>query len=233
MNGDLARAELLLGEDALRRLALARVAVFGLGGVGSWAAEALVRAGVGHITLVDSDTVDVSNINRQLPATVDTVGRPKAEVLCERFSRIRPEADVRPVVRFYDEASDPEFNLGQYDVVIDAIDSVAAKAGLILSATGKGIPFFSSMGAAQRLDPGRVGVAEFWKVRGCPLARALRQRFKRSGRKPARKFKCVYSEEPPAGAPKGTSMTVTATFGLRLAALAIDTLISNNNPQTQ
>lgn len=228
MNGDLARAELLMGAEALRRLAEARVAVFGVGGVGSWAAEALLRAGVGHLTLVDADVVDISNINRQLPATVDTMGLPKAEVLAGRFARIRPEADVRAVVRFYDEASDPDFNLAQYDVIIDAIDSVAAKAHLILSATEKGIPLFSSMGAAQRLDPGRVDVAEFWKVRGCPLARALRQRFKRSGKRPSRKFRCVFSEEPLSGEPKGTAMTVTATFGLRLAALAIAALTNDS-----
>lgn len=229
MNGDLTRAALLMGKDALGRLARARVAVFGVGGVGSWAAEALLRAGVGHITLIDADVVDVSNINRQLPATVDTVGRPKAEVLAERFASIRPEAEVKPVVRFYDEESASDFDIAQYDVIIDAIDSVASKTHLILSATAKGIKLFSSMGAAQRLDPGRVEVAEFWKVRGCPLARALRQRFKRGGTRPARKFRCVFSEEPLSGEPKGTSMVVTATFGLRLAALAIDCLPKNNS----
>lgn len=225
MGEELQRSALLFGEEKMQRLGRARVIVFGLGGVGSWCAEALLRSGVGHLTLVDADDVDVTNINRQLPATSLTIGRPKAEVMVERLSAIRPDADIKAIVKFYTPENAAEFSLDTYDVVIDAIDSLPSKADLILRVTAMdSVRLYSSMGAARRLDPGRVSVAEFWKVRGCALARALRDRFKRGGVKPARKFSCVYSDEPVSGEPKGTSMAVTATFGLRLAALAIDSI---------
>ncbi len=208
----------------MEQLRHSRVVVFGLGGVGSWCAEALVRAGVGHITLVDADCVDPSNINRQLPALTSTIGLPKAEVLAERFRLINPEAEIVPIVRFYDDDSAPDFDFTQCDAVVDAIDSLPSKMLLICRATEARTPIFSSMGAARRLDPGKVQVAEFWKVKGCPLARALRDRFKKADRRPARKFQCVYSDEPPTGEPKGSVMTVTATFGLRLASLVINKL---------
>lgn len=224
----LQRTELLYGEAALRRFSQARVIVFGVGGVGSWCAEALLRTGIGHLTLVDSDAVDVTNINRQLPATSLTVGERKVDVLRRRFLEIRPDADVVAVDRFFSADNADEFDLGSYDVVIDAIDSVASKAELILRVSAlPGVKLYSSMGAARRIDPGKVEVAEFWRVRGCPLARALRDRFKRAGTLPRRKFKCVFSEEAVCGAPKGTSMAVTATFGLRLAALALNDLAAS------
>lgn len=222
----LSRSQLLYGADGLRRLADARVIVFGVGGVGSWCAEGLIRSGVGHVTLVDADCVDVTNINRQLPAEPATVGLPKAEVMAERLSRLMPEAQIEAVCRFYDAETAATFAIERYDAVIDAIDSLASKAHLILSACSTpGIALYSSMGAARRVDPGRVQTAEFWRVRGCPLARALRDRFKRESTFPTRKFTCVYSDEPPQGEPKGTSMPVTATFGLRLASLAVNGLI--------
>lgn len=208
----------------MERLRLSKVIVFGLGGVGSWCAEALVRSGVGHLTIVDADCVDPSNINRQLPALITTVGLPKAEVLAERFRLINPDAEIVPVVEFYDETTSDRYDFTSYDAVIDAIDSVPSKMLLITRATDARTPLFSSMGAARRLDPGMVKVAEFWKVKGCPLARALRDRFKKADARPRRKFQCVYSDEPPAGQPKGTSMPVTAAFGLRLAFLALRTL---------
>lgn len=222
----LSRSQLLYGADGLARLAQARVIVFGVGGVGSWCAEGLARSGVGHITLVDADCVDVTNINRQLPAEPATVGLPKAEVMAERLRRLMPGIEVQAVRRFYDEETAESFGIGAYDVVIDAIDSLASKAHLILSACATpGLALYSSMGAARRTDPGRVQAGEFWRVRGCPLARALRDRFKRQSTFPARKFACVFSDEPPQGEPKGTSMPVTATFGLRLASLAVNGLI--------
>ncbi len=227
MREELQRATLLMGDDRMRCLDKARVMVFGLGGVGSWCAEALLRSGVGHLTLVDADEVDVTNINRQLPATTLTVGRPKAEVMRERLESIRPDAEIRAVVKFYTPDNAEEFELETYDVVIDAIDSMASKADLIMRVSSlKGVRLYSSMGAARRLDPGRVSVAELRKVRGCALARALRDRFKRDGRWPGRKVYCVYSDEPVTGEPKGTCMAVTATFGLRLAALAIKGICS-------
>lgn len=223
----LSRSELLYGAEGLRRLAAARAIVFGCGGVGSWCAEALARSGVGHIALVDFDRIDVSNINRQLPATRLTIGEPKAEVLARRLRTVS-DADIVALERRYTAETAAGFGLEGYDVVIDAIDSVADKAALILHVTALDGPrLFSSMGAARRLDPAMVQDAEFWKVTGCPLARALRDRFKREGRFPRRKFRCVYSGEPLRGEPKGSGMAVTATFGMHLAAMAINKIISD------
>lgn len=220
---DLQRAALLYGDSKLQTFASLRIILFGVGGVGSWCAEALVRSGVTHLTIVDADVVDPSNINRQLPCTSLTIGEPKVDVMQRRLLEINPEAEIRAIQKFYDETNADTFALDGYDVVIDAIDSIRSKAHLILQATAnKGLRLYSSMGAARRVDPGKVQVAEFWKVNGCPLARALRDNFKRSGQMPRRKFRCVYSDEPPTGEPKGTSMPVTATFGLRLAALVLN-----------
>ena len=222
INPSLQRSALLFGDEKMQTLSRLKVIIFGVGGVGSWCAEALVRSGVGSITMVDADDVDISNINRQLPATTATIGMPKVEVLAERFRQIRPDMDVKAIKAFYDSGNADQFPLGDYDVVIDAIDSVESKMLLIMRATAeKGVKLFSSMGAARRLDPGMVKNAEFWNVKGCPLARALRDRFKKAGTYPRRKFQCVYSDEAVSGEPKGTSMAVTATFGLRIAALAI------------
>ena len=221
------RTELLVGSEAMERLRRTRVIVFGLGGVGSWCAEALVRSGVGHLTLVDPDCVDVTNVNRQLPALTSTVGRPKVEVLRERFLDINPEAEiVARQERF--SAENSEFGIQNYDYVIDAIDSIADKLELILLATANSqfsifnFQFFSSMGAARKMDPLQVRVTEFWKVDGCPLAATLRKRMRKQQRFPERKFKCVWSPERNDDAePKGTMMPVTATFGLTLASLII------------
>lgn len=214
------RSEALLGAEAMRRLAAARVAVVGVGGVGSWCAEALLRTGVGHLVLIDDDMVAPSNVNRQSPATSRTIGRNKVEVLAERLLEIDPGADVEP--RY--ERCLGFAGLENCDAIVDAIDSVACKAELILGATAAGVPIVSSLGAALRTDPTRVAVRRFDKVTGDGLARALRQRFKRIGRWPAVPFECVVSDEPPAAAPtdaKGSVMTVTATFGMVLAARTI------------
>lgn len=225
MTEDLQRAELLFGKDTMERLSHTRVLIFGVGGVGSWCAEALVRSGVGALTMVDADVVDVTNINRQLPATTLTIGLPKAQVLAERLKTIRPDCDINAIQAFYTADNSQDFHLEDYDIVIDAIDSLASKAALILHATSiPDIAFLSSMGAARRINPTLVRHTEFWKVKGCPLARALRDKFKREEKFPSRKFQCVYSEEPLKGEPKGTSMPVTATFGLTLAYLAINSL---------
>ena len=225
------RAELLLGADEMAVLSRLRVIVFGVGGVGSWCAEALIRTGVGHLTIVDSDVVCASNVNRQLMATTRTIGRPKVTVLRERLLDINPEADITAIQRVYDEESADDFLFDDYDYVIDAIDSLKDKLLLIRRATESTAVFFSSMGAALKIDPTRVRVAEFWKVEGCPLARALRMRFKHLKERPARKFLCVYSDEhqencgsQPADAEKrvnGSLVHITAIFGLTLAALVI------------
>ena len=220
------RTALLAGDDAMRRLADARVLLFGVGGVGSWCAEALIRSGVGHLTMVDPDLVDVSNINRQLPATVATVGRPKVEVMRERFMDINPTADIVARQERFTADTAPLFRVEEFDYVIDAIDSLQDKLELILLATARRPDgdgrFFSSMGAARKSDPLQVKVSEFWKVDGCPLAASLRKRMRRQQRFPQGKFRCVWSpERMEAAQPKGTLMPVTAAFGLVLASMVV------------
>lgn len=189
------RTELLVGNDVMDIIAAQRAIVFGVGGVGSWCAECLVRSGIRHVTLVDSDRVCITNINRQLMATVKTVGHVKVEALRERLLEINPHADITAVQSIYDETTADRFDLDSYDYVVDAIDSLKDKALLIMRASASRATFFSSMGAALKMDPTQVRVAEFWKVRGCPLGSALRKKLKRAKLKPAKKFLCVYSEE--------------------------------------
>lgn len=189
------RVRLLLGDEAMDKLKRARVIIFGVGGVGSWCAEALVRSGVGNITIVDSDRVCITNINRQLMATLATVGRVKTDALKEHLLLINPKAGIEAVQKIYCEETADEFDLDGYDYIIDCIDSLKDKALLIERATRTKAKFYSSMGAALKLDPTRVKTAEFWKVQGCPLARALRNRFKKRKQFPSRKFICVYSDE--------------------------------------
>ena len=219
MNGIFARTERLVGADGLTRLHDARIILFGTGGVGGWCAEALIRSGIGHLTIVDMDCVDVSNVNRQLPATTLTVGQPKVEVLKERLLQINPDAQVTALQRRYEKGAD--FQLASYDIIIDAIDSLTDKRNLLLEASATPAALFSSMGAARKLDAGRLQVSEFRKVEGCPLARALRQRFKATGRWPEKKFPCVWS--PERSAPSGTIAPVVAAFGMRLAGEVINT----------
>ena len=222
------RTTLVAGDDMMARLKATRVLIVGVGGVGSWAAEALVRSGVGHITIVDNDVIAVSNINRQLPATTATIGLPKVEVLAERFIRINPTLDIKAINGIYAPETADAFNLDSFDFIIDAIDTLECKAILLLRATASSATLFSSMGAARKLHASQVAVAEFWKVEGCPLARALRQRFKRNGVKPQRKFKCVYSPENIPNRKKdtsnGTFAHTTAIFGMTLAGLVIEKL---------
>lgn len=233
------RGERLLGAEAMKTLAQKRVIVFGVGGVGSWCAEGLVRSGIRHLTIVDSDCVSITNINRQLMATTRTVGRPKVEVLKERLQEINPDAEINALQDVYNEESSESFNLESYDYVIDAIDSLKDKAHLILEATGKGVKLYSSMGAALKLDPMRVKVSEFWDVKGCPLGAALRRKFKREKLFPKRKFKCVYSDEllenlgdvPECDSSStwdaskaqinGSLVHITAIFGFTLSGLVI------------
>ena len=207
--GDLfSRSEAMLGGAAMARLAAARVLVVGVGGVGSWCAEALVRTGLGKITLVDDDVVAESNVNRQCPATAATVGRAKVEAMAERLRAINPGCEIEArFERFASGSSDSRSSsdsrissLARYDLVVDAIDSVDCKAELILAATEAGVPVVSSMGAALRLDPTKVKVTRFEKVEGDGLARALRQRFKKLQRFPKGKFSCVWSGEAARGA---------------------------------
>lgn len=239
------RTELLLGPENLRRIQDARVIIFGVGGVGSWCAEALVRSGIRHITIVDSDVVSETNCNRQLLATGRTIGRVKVEVMRERLLEVNPYAEVCAIQGSYNEATADSFHMEDYDFIIDAIDSLKDKAHLILKATAlpKEITFISSMGAALRTDPFQVRHAEFYKVKGDPLARALRKKFKHQDVFPGRKFQCIYSEELPmenlggdicldelAATPSkaqinGSLCHVTAIFGMSIAGMVINKII--------
>jgi tRNA A37 threonylcarbamoyladenosine dehydratase len=189
------RTELLLGTDAMRRLEAARVVVCGLGAVGSYAAEALARAGIGRLRVVDHDVVDPSNINRQLYALESTVGRPKVEVATARILDINPDCRVEPMRAFIAPDSLAEVLAGSPDVVIDAIDSLNAKVGLLEAAVLGGLQIVSSMGAATRMDPGAVRVGALADTNGCPLARFIRKRLRRRGIDQG--VRCVYSVEPP------------------------------------
>lgn len=189
------RTQLLLGDEAMTSLASKSVIIFGVGGVGSWCAESLVRSGIRRLTIVDSDRVCITNINRQLMATSKTVGKVKVEALRQRLLDINPHAEITALQKIFTAETAESFNLDSYDYVVDAIDSLKDKALLILMACQADVRFFSSMGAALKLDPTRIQVAEFWKIKGDPLARALRRKFKRDGVFPSRKFKCVFSDE--------------------------------------
>lgn len=251
MTGIFARTELLLGTETLRKLGEKRVIVFGVGGVGSWCAETLVRSGITHLTIVDNDEVNPTNINRQLMATTLTVGRPKVEVMRERLLTINPDADIVALNRTYTRDCNLDFHLEDYDYIIDCIDSLKDKAALLINATngawGEQTPMvpdpskrpfvkatvFSSMGAALKIDPTQVKVAEYWKVRGCPLGAAIRKKMKRAKQSLGKPVMCVYSEEllENKGATSetcdykavvnGTLAHITGIFGMTLAGLVL------------
>lgn len=189
------RTELLLGKENMDSITNKKVIIFGVGGVGSWCAESLIRSGIRQLTIVDSDRVCITNINRQLMATTKTVGQVKVEVLRERLLTINPSAEITAIQKIFSQETAESFHIEQYDYVIDAIDSLKDKVLLILMATKANVRFYSSMGAALKMDPTRIQVAEFWKIQGDPLARALRRRFKRDQQFPSKKFLCVYSDE--------------------------------------
>jgi tRNA threonylcarbamoyladenosine dehydratase len=187
------RLEIITGADGLKRLAKTRVIVFGVGGVGSWAAEALVRSGIGTVTLVDSDVICVTNINRQVQATKESVGRSKVAELAERFHQINPDATVIPLQKIFHRSTAGEFDLGSYPYVVDAIDSISNKVDLIIAARQAGARVFSALGASNKLDPTQIRVSSLWDSQGCPLGRYLRKRLRRKGFDD--EVTCVYSEE--------------------------------------
>lgn len=239
------RTELLLGTDNLAKIQQAKVLIFGVGGVGSWCAESLVRSGVRYLTIVDSDRICITNCNRQLMATSKTVGQVKVVALRERLLEINPEANIVCLERLYEPETAESFHMEEYDYIVDAIDSLREKADLILRATAlpRHITFISSMGAALRRDPFMVRKAEFWNVKGDALARALRNRFKRDKTFPMRKFECIYSEESPmqnlgpqqdddvAGHDKvhvnGSLCHITATFGNAITGTILNHIIED------
>jgi tRNA A37 threonylcarbamoyladenosine dehydratase len=233
------RNELLLGNEMMERIAQKRVIIFGVGGVGSWCAESLVRSGIRQLTIVDSDHVCITNVNRKLMATTKTIGQVKVEALKERLLSINPSAEITALQKIFTQETAEEFNLNDYDYIIDAIDSLKDKALLILLACQTDAKLYSSMGAALKMDPTRIRVTEFWKVQGDPLARALRKKFKSQKQFPKRKFQCVYSDElltnrgttteqcPTKAQINGTVAHITAIFGFMLAGLVLEDIETN------
>ncbi|MBQ9980705.1 MAG: tRNA threonylcarbamoyladenosine dehydratase [Oscillospiraceae bacterium] len=227
------RLALLVGDQGVERLESARVAVFGLGGVGSYAAEFLCRSGVGRLDIIDGDVVAESNINRQLPALGSTVGMEKTKVMAARLGDINSQADIRPLTVFFDENTASQFDFTAYDYVVDAIDSVPSKLLLIKICTGLGVPVISSMGAGNRLDPTAFRVVDIYKTDTCPLARTMRRELKKMGIK---KLKTVCSGEIPlpvtaapeeqgGRSPLGSIAHVTAAAGGLLAWAVIEHLL--------
>jgi tRNA A37 threonylcarbamoyladenosine dehydratase len=188
------RTELLLGKDIMEKIAGKRVIIFGLGGVGSWCSESLIRSGIRKLTIVDSDRICVTNVNRQSHATTQTVGQVKTEALKNRLLEINPSAEIQAIQKIYNAKNHDDFDLETYDFIIDAIDSLSNKVHLIRKATRTNAVFLSSMGASLRLDPTQIKVAEFWHVKGCPFGAKIRKYIRR-GELPAKEFLCVYSEE--------------------------------------
>lgn len=226
------RTRRLIGAEALERLRKARVIIFGLGGVGGSAAEALVRAGVGRLTFVDADCVDATNLNRQIVATQDTIGMPKAEAMRARALAIFPEAQIEAVRAFYDAHTADRFDLRAYDYVADAIDSVSAKLLLIERATAAGTPIISAMGAGNKLDPSRFRVADIYATSVCPLARVMRRELKKRG---IARLKTVYSDEEPLPPQDGERSPASISFvppaaGLVLAGAIVRDLIGAAAP---
>ena len=212
----------LLGEEGFRALQNARVILFGVGGVGGWCAEALLRTGIGHLTIVDFDKVDTTNLNRQVVATHENIGQSKVFEMQKRLLSIAPQADIQAIERQYNAATADTFDLAQYDIVVDAIDMVECKALLLYRATQAGCKVYSSMGAGRKTNPQKIRTAEFWKVQGCPLARALRTKMKKANLLPAAKIQCVYSEE--ISGDQGTLAPVVGVFGMTLASMVINDL---------
>lgn len=194
MLNEFSRTELILGKEGLKKLAQSRVAVFGIGGVGGYAVEALVRSGVGAVDLIDDDKVCLTNINRQIYATRKTVGRYKVEVASERIAEINPNTKVRTYKTFFTPQTAGEFNFSDYDYIIDAIDTVTGKIELVVQAERAGVPIISAMGAGNKLDPTAFEVADIYKTSVCPLARVMRRELLKRGIK---KLKVVYSKEQP------------------------------------
>ena len=188
------RTELLLGKDAMQKLSESRVAVFGVGGVGGYVCEALVRSGVGAFDLIDDDKVCLTNLNRQIIATRKTVGNYKVDVMKERILDINPNADVRIHKCFFLPENANEFPFGEYDYVVDAVDTVTAKIELVMQAQKMHVPIISSMGAGNKLDGSQFRVADIYKTKVCPLAKVMRHELKKRG---VKKLKVVYSEEMP------------------------------------
>ena len=228
MDNQFSRTELLIGSQAMERLAGSRVAVFGIGGVGGFVCEALVRSGVGSFDLIDSDIVSITNLNRQIIATRKTMGRDKVEVMKERILEINPEARVTTRKCFFLPENAQDIPFDEYDYIVDAMDTVTAKIELIMRAREKGIPIISSMGTGNKLDPSAFRITDLFKTNVCPLARVMRREMKKRG---VKKLKVLYSEEKPIPryidqSTPGSISFVPAVAGLMIGGEVIKDLIA-------
>lgn len=229
MTEQLSRTELLIGAAALERLGEAKVAVFGVGGVGGYVVEALSRSGVGSFVLIDSDTVSLSNLNRQIIATRDTIGRNKVEVMRERIHSINPGAQVEIHKCFYLPETAEEFDFSKYSYVVDAVDTVTAKIEIIMRAQAAGVPVISSMGAGNKLDPTRFRVADIYETSGCPLAKVMRRELRKRN---VEALKVVYSTEEAVQTGQrtpGSMAFVPSVAGLIVASEVIKDLAGVNS----
>lgn len=220
--GQFSRTELLLGKEAVKSLGNKRVAIFGIGGVGGFVCEALVRSGIGHFDLIDKDVVSRSNLNRQIIATISSIGRYKVDVMKERMLDINPDVDVNVHNCFYLPENASDFNFSDYDYVVDAVDTVTAKISIIVKAKEAGVHVISSMGAANKLNPEKFKVADIYKTSVCPLARVMRRELKKRN---IDSLKVVYSdEEAISSGGLGSVAFVPSVAGLILAGQVIKDL---------
>ncbi len=237
MLNQFSRTELLLGKDAMEQLENKRVAIFGIGGVGGYVCEALVRTGIGHFDLIDNDNVSITNINRQIIATHSTVDRNKVDVMRERMLDINPDVDITVHKCFFLPENAEQFDFKSYDYVVDAVDTVTAKIEIIMRCKAEDVPVISCMGAGNKLDPSRFKVADIYKTTMCPLAKVMRREMKKRG---VKNLKVVFSDEKPTrpigeatdgkneGAPRkdipGSIAFTPAVAGLVLASEVIKDL---------
>lgn len=224
MKEEFSRTALVIGEENSEKLKASHIAVFGVGGVGGHCAEALVRAGVGSIDIIDSDTVSLSNINRQLVALHSTVGKLKVDVLKNRLLDINPDLKIKTYPIFYDLNTKEQFDLSKYDYIVDAIDSIGAKVELIVNTSNVSTPIISAMGAGNKLEPTLFEVADIYKTSVCPLAKVMRYELKKRN---VKSLKCVYSKEIPTvrSTPPGSISFVPSAVGLIMAGEVIKDLI--------
>ena len=221
----LSRTELLIGKEGLNKLRNSKVIVFGVGGVGSFTVEALARAGVGTLILVDDDTVCLTNLNRQIHATYDTLGKVKVDVMKERILDINPECSVNAIEKFFLPETAGEFDFTQYDYVIDAVDTVTAKLEIISICSRDNIPVISSMGTGNKLHPEMMQIADIYDTKICPLAKVMRKELKKRG---IQSLKCVYSQEEPVKTGDRTPASISFTppvAGLLMAGEVIRNLL--------
>jgi len=247
MPDQFSRTRLLIGDEAMERLRSSRVAVFGLGGVGGYVCEALVRSGVGHFDLIDHDRISLTNLNRQIIATHRTVGLYKADVMKERMLDIAPDADVTVRKCFFLPENADEFPFDEYDYIVDAVDTVTAKLGLVMQAQKHGVPIISSMGTGNKLDSGLLHVTDIYQTKTCPLARVMRRELRKRG---IEALKVVCSEEEPKrpiedasfaaeleGSGRrdipGSAAFVPAAAGLIIAGEVVKDLAFGRTPETK